>query len=342
MPDFRLRPLITLVVLLGVGALAGLMALTSTKRVSDAYARGGEAQLQAIATTFEDGFTAADLADPASLQRRIERLRAGNEEIHKISISWHGEDGRTYLVSTGHEHDPDGSKRDVTTSRALASPRSAKAAPIDQAAYGLREVRSSDGVHYAELNYAIGLPGGRGPVAALELHYDLKARDAALRADRTAILVAALAGASLLGLLISAAARPPRRAPARPDPRRRQPHPRRRQQRTPALEPLGRDRRAGTRLRRARRRPARGAQGPAHRPPQPSRLPGAPGPGAQPRRARGARRWRSSRSTSTTSRSSTTRSATPPATTRCCASRARSARSCAPTTSAAASAATSS
>ena len=203
MPDFRLRPLITLVVLLGVGALAGLMALTSTKRVSDAYARGGKAQLQAIATTFEDGFTAADLSDPRSLQRRIERLRAGNAEIHKISISWHGEDGRTYLVSTGHEHDPDGSKRDVTTSRALASPRSAKAAPIDQAAHGLREVRSSDGVHYAELNYAIGLPGGRGPVAALELHYDLKGRDAALRADRTAILVAALAGASLLGLLIS-------------------------------------------------------------------------------------------------------------------------------------------
>ncbi len=199
MPQFRLRPLISLVVLVGVAALAGLMALTSTTRLSDAYERGGEAQLRAIATTFEDGFTPADLRLPAALQQRMERLRAGNETIHKISVSWHGKGGRTYLVSSGHEHDPDGSKRDVTTSRALASPSSAKAAPIDRGDYGLREVRSSDGVHYAELNYAIG---GSRPTAALELHYDLKARDAAMRADRTAIFVAALSGASVLGLLI--------------------------------------------------------------------------------------------------------------------------------------------
>ena len=64
-------------------------------------------------------------------------------------------------------------------------------------------VRSSDGVHYAELNYPIGLPGGRGPVAALELHYDLKARDAALRADRTASSSTALAGAIIARRLIS-------------------------------------------------------------------------------------------------------------------------------------------
>ena len=139
------------------------MALTSTNRLSDAYERGGKAQLRAIATTFDDGFTAADLATRGPLQRRIEHLHAGNADIHKLSVSWHGEDGRTYLVSTGHEHDPDGSKRDVTTSRALASPRSAKAAPIDQAVHGLREVRSSDGVHYAELNYAIGRPAAADP-----------------------------------------------------------------------------------------------------------------------------------------------------------------------------------
>ena len=203
MSHARLRPLIALIALIAVGVLAGAMALTSTNRLSDAYKRSGAANLRAIATTFDDGFTAADLKDPARLQLRIERLHGGNAEIHKLSVSWHGPQGRTYLVSSGHEHDPDGSKRDVTTSRALESATSARAAPIDEGRYGFREVRSSDGVHYAELDYAIRRAGGRAPVAAIELHYDLKARDAALRSDRTAILVTALAGASLLGLFIS-------------------------------------------------------------------------------------------------------------------------------------------
>ena len=159
MAHARLRPLIALIALVAVGILAGAMALTSTTRLSDAYERSGEANLRAIATTFDDGFTAADLRDPGKLQRRIEHLHAGNADIHKLSVSWHGAGGRTYLVSSGHEHDPDGSKRDVTTSRALASPRGARAAPIDDGRYGLREVRSSDGVHYAELNYAIERAG---------------------------------------------------------------------------------------------------------------------------------------------------------------------------------------
>ena len=104
------------------------MALTSTNRLSDAYKRSGAATLRAIATTFDDGFTAADLRDPGKLQRRIEHLHAGNADIHKLSVSWHSR-GRTYLVSSGHDHDPDGTKRDVTTSRVLASARGAQAAP---------------------------------------------------------------------------------------------------------------------------------------------------------------------------------------------------------------------
>ena len=203
MPHARLRPLIALVVLIAVGLLAGAMALTSTTRLSDAYKRSGEANLRAIATTFDDGFAAADLRNPARLQRRIEHLHAGNADIHKLSVSWHGSRGRTYLVSSGHEHDPDGSKRDVTTSRALASASGGRAAPIDDGRYGFREVRSSDGVHYAELNYAIERAGRPAPVAAVELHYDLKARDAALRSDRTAIFITALGGAALLGLFVA-------------------------------------------------------------------------------------------------------------------------------------------
>ena len=202
MAHARLRPLIALIALIAVGLLAGSMALTSTNRLSDAYKRSGAATLRAIATTFDDGFTAADLRDPKKLQRRIEHLHAGNADIHKLSVSWHSR-GRTYLVSSGHDHDPDGTKRDVTTSRVLASAPGSPAAPIDEARYGLSEVRSSDGVHYAELNYPIERTRRSEPLAALELHYDLKGRDAALRADRTAIFLMALGGATLLGLAIA-------------------------------------------------------------------------------------------------------------------------------------------
>ena len=126
MPHARLRPLIALIALVGVGVLAGLMALTSTNRLSDAYERSSAAHLRAIATTFDDGFTAADLRKPAELQSRIERLHAGNADIHKLAVSWHGSEGRTYLVSSGHEHDPDGSKRDVSTSGRVAARRAGR------------------------------------------------------------------------------------------------------------------------------------------------------------------------------------------------------------------------
>ena len=120
MAHARLRPLIALIALIAVGLVAGSMALTSTNRLSGAYKRSGAATLRAIASTFDDGFTAADLRDPKKLQRRIEHLHAGNADIHKLSVSWHSR-GRTYLVSSGDDHDSDGSKR--TSPRRVCSPR---------------------------------------------------------------------------------------------------------------------------------------------------------------------------------------------------------------------------
>jgi diguanylate cyclase (GGDEF)-like protein len=193
-----LRPRIAAVVLAGVIALAMVMIQVSAGTVDDAYERAAHGELTAIATTWEDGFEPADLADPELMQRRVTRLQALNPGLHKIGVSWHDADGITRLAQAGHEHDPDGVKRDITTSRPIVVERG-DAAPIDLPPQPYHEVHAADGAHYAEIHYAVG----DGPSAMLELHYDLKGLDEARAADGTTLSALGLGAALLLGLIVS-------------------------------------------------------------------------------------------------------------------------------------------
>jgi diguanylate cyclase (GGDEF)-like protein len=180
-----LRARIAFIALAAIAALAAVLAAQSTQRVSNTYEDASRSELKAIATTWADGFRPSDLDNPAELQTRLEGLKAGNANVHKISISWHDASGRTLIAQAGHVHDPDGTKRDVTTPEPLVA-RGSNPAPIDAKEYGYREVHGADGVHYAELNHPLTEPGARRTIAALELHYDLKKRDLALADDRAA------------------------------------------------------------------------------------------------------------------------------------------------------------
>jgi diguanylate cyclase (GGDEF)-like protein len=199
---YRLRPKMSLLVLAGIGALALFLSYQSSKSLSEAYQEAGQSELQAIAATWDDGFRGVDLSRPTLLQRRIEKIRRNNPNLHKISLSWHDAEDRTLMVSSGHEHDPDGTKRNVTTSRVQLSPGGAQA-PIDAAHYGYREVRARDGAHYGELNYPVRRGPSRSLVAALELHYDLKGLDTALADQKRMIGFAALIAALILGVMVS-------------------------------------------------------------------------------------------------------------------------------------------
>jgi diguanylate cyclase (GGDEF)-like protein len=199
---YWLRPKMSLLVLAGIGALAVFLNHQYSQSLSETYREAGGSELEAIAATWDDGFRGVDLSQPKLLQRRIEKIRRNNPNLHKISLSWHDAEGRTLLVSSGHEHDPDGTKRDVTTSRVQLSAGGAQA-PIDAAHYGYREVHATDGAHYGELNYPVRRGTSRSLVAALELHYDLKALDAALADQQRVGGVAALLAALVLGVLVS-------------------------------------------------------------------------------------------------------------------------------------------
>jgi diguanylate cyclase (GGDEF)-like protein len=192
----------SLLVLGGIAALALFLSYQSSRSLSEAYREAGQSELQAIAATWDDGFRGVDLSNPKLLQRRIEKIRRNNPNLHKISLSWHDREARTLLVSSGHEHDPDGTKRDVTTSRVQLSDGGAQA-PIDAARYGYHEVNARDGAHYGELNYPVRRGRARSLVAALELHYDLKGLDAALADQKRVVGVAALVAALILGALLS-------------------------------------------------------------------------------------------------------------------------------------------
>jgi diguanylate cyclase (GGDEF)-like protein len=198
-PLSPLRAKIALLVMLGVAALTVFLSHESSQRLTGAYEQTGRDQLTAIATTWDQGFDTRGLAEPGLLQQRVERLKAANETLHKISVSWHDGEGRTRLVQAGHVHDPQGTKRDVTTSRPIVT-GPGQSTPIDEASYGYGEVHASDGAHYAELNHPIRRGDGE-IVAALELHYDLKALDGALTADQHSLMTRAAIAGSVLALL---------------------------------------------------------------------------------------------------------------------------------------------
>jgi diguanylate cyclase (GGDEF)-like protein/putative nucleotidyltransferase with HDIG domain len=199
-PLASLRVRLGLLVFAAIGALTVFMTLVFSERLTEAYQHAGRAQLHAVADTFADGIKRSDLSDPDALQRRVNALQANNETLHKISVSWHDRKGATLLVQAGHEHDPDGTKRDVSTSEALTLAADSRPAPIDARSYGQREVRATDGAHYAELERPLR-SGGR-TIAALELHYDLAGLDSALGRDkRTVGVVGVLSGLTLMLLL---------------------------------------------------------------------------------------------------------------------------------------------
>ena len=190
-----------LVVFGAMTALAVLATLVFTNRLEETYRDAGKAQLEALAKTWDDGFRVTSLqGDPAYLQERISRLRGlTNETVHKMVVSWKGPGGEDLLVQDGHDHDPDGVKRDVTTSRVMQWIGKDNKAPIALGPQPYREVRAADGAHYGKLLY--GVRRGGTLRAVVELHYDLKALDAALAADKRTVLTIAVLTALTLTLL---------------------------------------------------------------------------------------------------------------------------------------------
>jgi diguanylate cyclase (GGDEF)-like protein len=192
---------LALLVTIAIGGLAVFTTAQFSTRLTDAYREAGRHQLTGIAETYANAFRKSQLRDPQELQNRIRNLRKRTQTLHKISISWHDAHGATLLVQDGHVHDPDGTKRDVSTAHVLRYDSKSHPAPIDARQYGYHEVHGADGVHYAELNRRLRVRGGR-TAAAIEVHYDLAALDAALARDkRTVATAASLAAVTLILLL---------------------------------------------------------------------------------------------------------------------------------------------
>jgi diguanylate cyclase (GGDEF)-like protein/putative nucleotidyltransferase with HDIG domain len=206
-PVSRARPVASLGVKLGFAVFCAMacLAIVATavfsNRLTQAYEDAGRSQLQAIVTTYDQGFRVTALEEPGKVEERIANLRRLNKTIHKVSVSWHDVYGATLLVQDGHNHDPDGAKRDVTTSVVQKVDGNGNRAPIDQAVQPYTEVRAADGAHYGKLTHLI--TRGGTPRAMLELHYDLKSLDAALAYDKRTVAGVALLAALTLTLVVN-------------------------------------------------------------------------------------------------------------------------------------------
>ncbi|MDO9354550.1 MAG: diguanylate cyclase, partial [Solirubrobacteraceae bacterium] len=167
--------------------LAVMASVVFTHRLESSYRDAGRGQLNGIAETWKQTFRIRGLDDGGSgrVQRRLDAIREANPTLHKINISWQGDDGRYYYVQSGHIHDPNGIKRDVTTTGVQPVAVDQKS-PMEQGPEGYHEVRAADGAHYAEIHEPVLR---RGKVRAmLELHYDLKELDYALARDKKIVI----------------------------------------------------------------------------------------------------------------------------------------------------------
>jgi diguanylate cyclase (GGDEF)-like protein len=189
-----LRTRIVAVVLVTTTVLAFVVVDRASHYLRQAYyARGGATeQVFSVARTFDAELTARDLRAPASLQKRLDRLRASNPSLVKASL---------------YVRDPRGRGRRVaaTVREEIGRPVSRHdVAPIVTGAPGTQDVRSG-ARHLRELNYPLRAGGSR-PRAALGLYYDLSAIDAVYaRRSRDLVLAAlgiATAGAALVGALL--------------------------------------------------------------------------------------------------------------------------------------------
>jgi chemotaxis protein histidine kinase CheA len=80
-PLTGLRPRIAALVLGGVLLLAAIMVQYSAHSLKGTYERGARTELNAIATTWEDGFDVSDLADPQLMQQRVQVLQDQNPHL---------------------------------------------------------------------------------------------------------------------------------------------------------------------------------------------------------------------------------------------------------------------
>ena len=199
-PLTGLRPRIAVLVLGGVLLLAALMMRVSAHSVDGAYERAARSELNAIATTWEDGFDVSDLADPQLMQQRVHAPAGAQPEPRQDRrlLARRPRAPRASRRPAGRR--PATPRRSTSARRATATSRSA-------------------GGHHAEIHY----PVGPGPDAMLELHYDLAALDRARASDGDDARAARPRRRARARRARQPPARPHRRAPARPRPRRRQP-----------------------------------------------------------------------------------------------------------------------
>ena len=183
---FRAR--IVLVVFATTTVFALFVVARSTDYLREAYSRGATEQAVALARTFDAELAPAELRDRAALLRRLDRMKAGNPTIRKLSLYVVGPDGRGRRIASTARED-------------IGLPVAAHdVAPIRTGRRRTEELH--EGGHIVELNFP--LRGGRArPFAAVGLYFDVGAADASFAQRRRRLLLVGLAAAVAAAALVA-------------------------------------------------------------------------------------------------------------------------------------------
>ena len=143
---FRAR--VVLVVLATTAAFALFVVDRSSRHLRETYTRAGQTEALAVARTFDAELAPADVRNRRAIAGRLDRLKAGNPGLRKVSLYAVGRDGRGVRIASTNRAEIGRAVDDYDV------------APIRTGRRRLQDLRAGNG-HLVELNYrcAPGVPG---------------------------------------------------------------------------------------------------------------------------------------------------------------------------------------
>jgi diguanylate cyclase (GGDEF)-like protein len=185
--SFRAR--VVLVVLATTTAFALFVVDRSSRHLRETYTRAGQTEALSVARSFDAEVAPADMRDRRSVAGRLDRLKAGNPGLRKVSLYVIGRDGRGVRIA---------STARAEIGRAVGDH---DVAPIRTGGRRLEDLRAGNG-HLVELNYPLRAGRAR-PFAALGVYFDMATLDAAYARRRRNLLLVGLAAAVAAATLVA-------------------------------------------------------------------------------------------------------------------------------------------
>jgi HAMP domain-containing protein len=200
---YKLTLTLGLIVFLAMAGFAFVLTRFFNDSLSDSTSEAQQAELLAIARSFNGEFSGSELSDPGSLQRSVESLESQNPGLDRVTILRPPEVGpgteRMVRVASTFSAAAPPELNDAIDQVSLQASGDELTGPLTSGVYGYGE-NEVNGQHFSELRFPLQNDAGEN-VALLTLFLDLAPKDAALSSSQQDLLIAAALIALVVVLL---------------------------------------------------------------------------------------------------------------------------------------------